>query len=54
MSPTLNRSIALALVKRGRDRMGQRVHAPLLDGRVIDATLTSPVFFDPDGERLHV
>ncbi len=54
MSPTLNRSIALALVKRGRERIGERVRAPLLDGRVIDATITGPVFFDPDGERLHV
>ena len=54
MSPTLDRSIALALVKGGRDRMGRRVHVPLLDGRVIDATIASPVFFDPHGERLHV
>ena len=52
MSPNLGRSIAMALVKGGRERMGQKVHAPLADGRTFTAEITSTVFFDPQGERL--
>jgi sarcosine oxidase subunit alpha len=33
--------------------MGETVYLPLEDGRVVTATVTSPVFFDPKGERLH-
>ncbi len=50
-SATLERSIALALVADGRRRLGETVHAPLADGRTLRATLTSPVFYDPQGER---
>src|SRR3546814_7305510 len=42
-SPTLGRSIALALVRGGRDRMGQRLFAPMPDG-TIPAIVTGPVF----------
>jgi sarcosine oxidase subunit alpha len=49
-SATLGRTFALALVKGGRDRVGQRVVAPLGD-RVIEATITEPVFYDPQGAR---
>jgi sarcosine oxidase subunit alpha len=51
-SPTLGRSIALAMLSGGRARLGQRVLAPMPDGG-ITARVTSPVFYDPDGERLH-
>jgi len=51
-SPNCGHSIALALVKGGRARMGQRLHAPLAD-RTITCTVTEPVFFDKAGERLH-
>ena len=51
-SGTLNRSIALALVKGGRDRMGTTVHVPLED-RTLSATVADTVFYDPDGSRLH-
>ncbi|GLQ06612.1 sarcosine oxidase subunit alpha [Sneathiella chinensis] len=49
-SAALGRSIALALVKGGQDRMGQHVFAPL-EGGTVTAVLTSPVFFDKEGER---
>ncbi len=51
MSPTLGRSIALAMVRGGRARMGESLHLPM-PGRVIRATVTAPVFHDPKGERL--
>ncbi len=50
-SPSLNRSIALAVVKGGRARTGETVYVPLLDGRVVPAEITDPVFYDKDGER---
>jgi sarcosine oxidase subunit alpha len=52
MSPNVGRSIALALVKGGRERRGQSLVAPLLDGRRVNCSITDPVFFDPEGERL--
>ncbi|MFM7274231.1 MAG: glycine cleavage T C-terminal barrel domain-containing protein [Gammaproteobacteria bacterium] len=53
-SPAAGRSIALALVKGGRDRMGQTIYAALADGRMIPATVCKPVFHDPSGERQNV
>jgi sarcosine oxidase subunit alpha len=50
-SPILGRSIAMALVKGGFKRMGEVLHAPLADGRVIRARITSPLFFDAEGAR---
>ena len=52
-SDCLQRSIALAVVKGGRQRTGDTVQAPLADGSVVEATIVSPVFYDPDGERQH-
>ncbi len=51
-SPNVGRSIALALVKGGLAKKGQKVTAPLLDGRRVRCTIVDPVFFDPEGERL--
>jgi len=51
-SANLGHSIALALIKGGRGRMGEKVHVPLIGG-TISATITDPVFFDPEGARLH-
>lgn len=53
-SATLGRSIALALVKSGRERHGQSVYLPLSDGRVVAAQVTEPLFYDPEGKRQHV
>jgi sarcosine oxidase, subunit alpha len=52
-SPTLNRSIAMAVVRSGTQRMGQKIYASLVDGRYVAATVCSPVFYDPEGKRLH-
>jgi sarcosine oxidase subunit alpha len=52
-SAFLGRSIALALVKGGRRRMGEKVEVPLADGRVLRATIASPVFVDAEGARQH-
>ena len=50
-SATLGRSIALALVERGRERLGETVHVPL-GGRTVAADIVEPCFYDPEGERL--
>jgi len=50
-SANLGHSIALALVKGGQQRHGERVYVPL-EGRTVSATLTAPRFFDPDGEKI--
>ncbi len=47
-------SIAMALVKGGHHRMGDTVYAPLSDGRVIEATITEPVFYDKEGAKANV
>jgi len=53
-SARAGRSIALALVKAGRSRIGQAVYVPCLDGSVVKATIASPVFYDPTGSRQNV
>jgi sarcosine oxidase subunit alpha len=54
MSPTLGRSFAMAVVKGGLKRMGEKVWAPLADGSAIEAEICSSVFVDPKGERQNV
>jgi sarcosine oxidase subunit alpha len=49
-SAALERTFALALIKGGRDRIGETVLAPLGD-RTIAATITAPVFYDQEGAR---
>ncbi|MGD1877238.1 MAG: sarcosine oxidase subunit alpha family protein [Kiloniellaceae bacterium] len=52
-SPNCGRSIAMAMVKGGLARKGETLFAPLTDGRTIACIVAdSPVFFDPEGERL--
>ncbi len=53
-SPTLGRSIALAVVKGGQSRKGSVVHASLMSGESVAAQICSPVFYDATGERQHV
>ena len=52
-SPTLGHWIALALLKRGPSRHGETIvaHDPVR-GRDIEALVCTPVFIDPQGERL--
>jgi len=52
-SPNVGRSIAMGLVDNGISRKGESVKIHLMDGRVIPAKLTSPVFYDESGERMH-
>ena len=49
-SPVLGRTFALAMVIGGRARIGGHVVAPTLDGP-IEAEVTAPVFYDPEGTR---
>jgi len=51
-STTLGRSIALALVAGGRGRSGRTLYVPMTDGDVA-VQVTSPVFYDSEGTRLH-
>ncbi len=51
-SATLDRSVALALVRGGRDREATRVYVPV-DGEPVAAEICDPVFYDPEGTRLH-
>ncbi len=51
LSPTLNRSIALALLRGGRQRLGEAV--TIVDGDIqIGGRVVEPCFFDPRNERL--
>ncbi|MEY9936624.1 2Fe-2S iron-sulfur cluster-binding protein [Streptacidiphilus sp. MAP5-3] len=50
-SAALGRTFALALVRGGRERIGETVLAPLPDGRTLAATITDPVLYDPKGAR---
>jgi sarcosine oxidase subunit alpha len=50
-SPNLGRAFALAMVRDGRARIGQKLYVPMLD-RTIAVTVTEPVFLDQEGERL--
>jgi len=52
-SPTLDRSIAMALIENGRNRMGDTLSFPL-PGKVIRARIVDPVFYDKDGSRQNV
>jgi sarcosine oxidase subunit alpha len=51
-SAVLGRSIALALVADGRARAGQTLYVPMPSGEIA-VQVTSPVFYDPEGARLH-
>ncbi|CDY75049.1 Sarcosine oxidase alpha subunit [Caballeronia glathei] len=53
-SPILKRSIALAVVKGGLDKIGASVTIPLAGGRQVAAKITSSVFYDSEGARQHV
>jgi sarcosine oxidase subunit alpha len=46
-----NRVIALALLRDGRNRIGEKVHIRMKD-RVVCAEVTAPCFHDPDGALL--
>ncbi|MFF4515079.1 sarcosine oxidase subunit alpha family protein [Streptomyces mirabilis] len=49
-SAALGRTFALALIKGGRDRIGERLYAPVGD-RLVPVTVANPVLYDPEGAR---
>ncbi|MGP4085290.1 2Fe-2S iron-sulfur cluster-binding protein, partial [Streptomyces sp. KR55] len=49
-SAALGRTFALALIKGGRDRIGERLYAPV-GGQLVPVTVASPVLYDPEGAR---
>ena len=49
-SATLGRTFSLAMIAGGRELIGSTVFAPLPEG-TIEAHVTSPVFWDPEGTR---
>ena len=51
-SANLGRSFALALIKGGREKIGETVHVPL-DSGVMRAQITSPVFVDLEGAKMN-
>ncbi len=53
-SPTLSRGIAMGLVHKGPDRMGEVVEFNTVQGGTVSATIVSPVFYDPNGEKQNV
>ncbi|MDP0928372.1 sarcosine oxidase subunit alpha family protein [Paracoccus onubensis] len=52
-SPTLNKPIAMGLVRHGPERMGQVLEFPLPSNEVMKARICEPVFFDKEGSRLN-
>jgi sarcosine oxidase subunit alpha len=53
-SATLEHPIALGLVANGHARKDETLYALPTDGRRIAVKITSPVFYDPKGERQNV
>jgi len=52
-SPTLKSFIGLGFLQRGHDRLGEVIRAvDLVAKRDIEVEITSPHFYDPEGERL--
>jgi sarcosine oxidase subunit alpha len=51
-SATLERSIALAMVRGGRAHLGKRLYVPM-PHETIPVEVVSPIFYDPRGARLN-
>ncbi|HEV7821309.1 MAG TPA: aminomethyltransferase family protein, partial [Burkholderiales bacterium] len=52
LSPTLKRSIAMALIEDGKKRMNEEV-AVFVHGKVVAARIVEPRFYDLQGARLN-
>lgn len=50
-SSALGRSMALAMIADGRDRIGDTLHVPTAEGVVV-VEIVSPVFYDAEGGKL--
>ena len=53
-SPTLKRGIAMGLVYRGPERMGEIIEFPKVDGTSVKAKIVDQVFYDKAGEKQDV
>ncbi|WP_096785966.1 sarcosine oxidase subunit alpha family protein [Rhodobacter sp. CZR27] len=53
-SPTLKKGIAMGLVHRGPQRMGEVLEFPKMWGGVVKARIVDPVFYDKAGEKQDV
>ncbi len=53
-SEALGKSIAMALVRDGFNRMDETLYIPMPGGVVHKAKVVKPMFYDPKGERLNV
>ena len=51
-SPNLNKSIALAVVRGGKNMMNQKLFIPMED-KTIKVTIVDPVFFDKENKKLN-
>ena len=51
-SPNLNKSIALAVVKNGKKLKGKKLFVPMAN-KIIEVTVSDPVFLDKEGTRLN-
>ena len=51
-SPTLNKSIALAVVKNGKQLKGKKMFVPMKN-KIINVTIADAVFLDKDNKRLN-
>ena len=53
-SPTLDKPIAMALLKNGKALKGQIVDIPIESGNILKATVVEPQFYDIEGKRQNV
>ena len=51
-SPNLGKSIALAVVKGGKNMIGKKLFIPMED-KTINVTVVDPIFLDKENERLN-
>ena len=51
-SPNLNKSIALAVVRSGKQMLGQKLFVPM-ESKTINVTVTDSVFFDKENKKLN-
>jgi sarcosine oxidase subunit alpha len=53
-SPTLKRGIAMGLIRRGPERMGEIVTFPKIGGGEVKARIVDPVVYDKEGAKQNV
>ena len=53
-SANLSRGIAMGLVHKGPERMGEVIAFNKVDGTTVEAKIVDPVFYDKDGEKQNV